>query len=51
MVFWDPADSTPKAQPRWKLPGPVNSLAFTPDGRYLALGNFNGTIYILRLDP
>jgi hypothetical protein len=30
---------------------PHCSLAFTPDGRYLVLGNFNGTDYILRLEP
>ena len=33
----------------WRLPGGVNSLAFAEDGRHLALGNANGTIYILRV--
>jgi hypothetical protein len=25
-------------------------VAFTPDGRYLATANANGTVYLLRLD-
>jgi WD40 repeat protein len=33
----------------WKLPGPVQAVAFAPDSRHLATGNANGTIYILRL--
>lgn len=33
----------------WKLPGRVAALAFAPDSHHLALGNANGTIYILRL--
>lgn len=35
----------------WQLPGQVGSVAFAPDGRHLATGNSNGTIYILRLAP
>ncbi len=31
------------------LPGPAESLAFAPDSRHLAVGNRNGTIYVLRL--
>jgi serine/threonine-protein kinase len=31
------------------FPGVVQSLAFAPDGRHLATGNGNGTVYILRL--
>jgi hypothetical protein len=35
----------------WQLPGgPVNDLALSPDGRYLATANGNGTVYILRLE-
>jgi WD40 repeat protein/tRNA A-37 threonylcarbamoyl transferase component Bud32 len=29
--------------------GPVRAVAFTPDGRYLATANANGTVYLLRL--
>jgi WD40 repeat protein len=35
---------------QWQLPGPVHSLLFSSDGRYLLTGNGNGTVYILRLD-
>jgi len=33
----------------WPMPFPVKSLALSPDGRYLAAGNANGTIYILQV--
>jgi WD40 repeat protein/tRNA A-37 threonylcarbamoyl transferase component Bud32 len=29
--------------------GPVRSVAFTPDGRYLTTANANGTVYVLRV--
>jgi hypothetical protein len=32
-----------------KLPAAAKVLCFAPDGRYLAVGNDNGTVYILRL--
>ncbi|HVS38536.1 MAG TPA: SUMF1/EgtB/PvdO family nonheme iron enzyme, partial [Gemmataceae bacterium] len=32
-----------------RLPGPVLSVAFAPDGRHLATANGNGTVYILNL--
>lgn len=35
----------------WSLPGYVNGLSFAPDGRHLATGNGNGTVYVLRLKP
>lgn len=28
---------------------PIRRMMYTPDGRHLVLGNFNGTVYILRL--
>jgi WD40 repeat protein/serine/threonine protein kinase len=34
---------------RWTLPGEIYALALSPDGRYLATANGNGTVYILRL--
>ncbi len=30
-------------------PGPIQGIAFAPDGRHIAIGNGNGTIYLLRL--
>jgi WD40 repeat protein len=33
----------------WKLPAAAGAVAFAADGRHLAVGNANGTIYILRL--
>jgi WD40 repeat protein len=36
----------------WKqLPGPVGAIAFTPDSCYLAVGNGNGTVYLLEVLP
>jgi WD40 repeat protein len=31
--------------------GAVRAVAFTPDGRYLATANANGTVYLLRVEP
>jgi WD40 repeat protein/tRNA A-37 threonylcarbamoyl transferase component Bud32 len=31
--------------------GSIMSIAYTPDGRHLVTGNYNGTIYVLRLAP
>jgi WD40 repeat protein len=45
VIHW-----TSAMQPKvWQLPGPVHGLAVSPDGRYLATANGNGTVYILRL--
>jgi WD40 repeat protein len=33
----------------WTFPGPVRCVSFAPDGQHLALGNGDGTVYILRL--
>ena len=47
VTLWDTADA--KEVFFRKLPGQVNSLAFTRGHRYLATGNGNGTIFIFRL--
>lgn len=33
----------------WTFPGRIENVIFSPDGRHLATGNPNGTIYLLRL--
>jgi WD40 repeat protein len=35
--------------PPWQFPAPVSRVAFAGDGRHLAVGTANGTVYILRL--
>ncbi len=47
LLTWDLA--TGKQTRRIALPGPINQLGFAPDGKHLATGNLNGTVYILRL--
>ena len=47
LALWDPI--TAKLIRDWQLPGPAYCLAFSADGRHLAVGNANGTLYILRL--
>jgi WD40 repeat protein len=50
--FWDPSAGKPRV--RTLGPGPfggaVRAVAFTPDGRYLATANANGTVYVLRVE-
>jgi hypothetical protein len=46
VFVWD-VDGKPKYQ--WQLLGPVRTVAFTADGNHLAIGNSNGTVYVLRL--
>jgi WD40 repeat protein len=46
LCVWDAA--TWDELYRWTLPM-ARSLAFAGDGRHLALGNSNGTVYVLRL--
>ncbi|MCP6768648.1 hypothetical protein NL529_27790, partial [Klebsiella pneumoniae] len=46
VFLWD-ADG--KAKQQWRQSGLVRSVTFTADGRHLAIGNSNGTVYILRL--
>jgi serine/threonine-protein kinase len=47
LILWEP--NVGKHINDWRFPGSVWSLAFAPDNRHLAIGNGNGTIYILRL--
>ncbi|MGE3806399.1 MAG: WD40 repeat domain-containing serine/threonine protein kinase [Gemmataceae bacterium] len=32
------------------MPGPVNQVCFSPDGRFLLTGNANGTVYVLDVE-
>jgi WD40 repeat protein len=34
----------------WEFPGEVTQSAFSPDGRFLATGNHNGTVCLFRLE-
>jgi eukaryotic-like serine/threonine-protein kinase len=34
----------------WRLPGMIDRIALSADGRYLFTSNHNGTVYVLRLD-
>jgi WD40 repeat protein/serine/threonine protein kinase len=47
VILWDV--STGDKMHDWKLPGSVEHVVFAPDGRHLALGNSNGTVYLLRV--
>lgn len=50
--LWDLSAATPEAKTIGPGPfgGPVRSIAFTPDGRYLATANANGMVYLLRME-
>jgi WD40 repeat protein len=47
VTVWRVADGQKLSS--WKLPAAVAAVAFADDGRHLAIGNANGTIYVLRL--
>lgn len=47
VVVW--SANMAKKLHEWNFPGPVYCVAFSPDGRHLALGNGDGTAYIPRL--
>jgi WD40 repeat protein len=47
VIVWDGASGEKLRE--WQMAGPVWCLAFAEDGRHLALGNGNGTAYVLRL--
>jgi WD40 repeat protein len=49
LAWWDAAG---RRLGEWRSPGfyfSAHTLAFAPDGRHLAVGNANGTVYLLRL--
>jgi WD40 repeat protein len=48
LALWD--TKTGKQLHAWKWPGDIGAVAFAHDGRHLAVGNANGTIYVLRLE-
>jgi hypothetical protein len=47
LAIYDPASG--KQLHNWDWPGVIGVVAFAHDGKHLAVGNANGTIYILRL--
>ncbi|HEY7311489.1 MAG TPA: protein kinase [Gemmataceae bacterium] len=49
LMWWETTSWTKRGELR--VPFAPRSLAFAPDGRHVATGNDNGTIYILRLAP
>jgi WD40 repeat protein len=47
IIYWDWSSASEFGEV--ELPGEVRGVAFTPDSRYLATANANGTAYLLRL--
>lgn len=47
VILWDAGKGTQRQA--WQFLDEVRALAFAPDGRHLAVGNANGTLYVLRL--
>ena len=57
VVCWDTSTYKKIARPTapdepklWQLPGWVRDMIPSPDGRYLATANSDGSVYILRID-
>lgn len=48
LAVWDAQTAKPLQE--WTWPGNITSVAPAHDGRHLAVGNANGTIYVLRLE-
>jgi WD40 repeat protein len=46
LAVWDTASG--KQLHAWDWPGNIGAVAFAHDGKHLAVGNANGTIYVLR---
>ncbi|MCI0682206.1 MAG: protein kinase [Gemmataceae bacterium] len=49
VVVWDLVEQ--RVEREWPWPGNIVHLRFAPDGRHLAVGNSNGTVYVLRFTP
>ena len=49
VVVWDLVNR--RVEQEWPWPGLPYHLRFAPDGRHLAVGNSNGSIYLLRFVP
>jgi WD40 repeat protein len=47
LILWDTASGALLRQ--WQLPVEPGQVAFAPDGRHVATGNSNGTIYLFRV--
>ena len=47
ITVWDAASG--RKLRSWPVPGVVENLQFSADGRHLLTANYNGTIYVLRL--
>jgi WD40 repeat protein len=47
LILWDVAGGEKRRE--WHLLDEARALAFAPDGRHLAVGNDDGTLYILRI--
>jgi WD40 repeat protein len=46
LGLWDTASG--KQLRAWDWPGPIGTVAFAHEGKHLAVGNANGTIYVVR---
>jgi hypothetical protein len=50
LIWWDVASRTKRRE--WTLPkGGLRCVKFAADGRHLAVGGMNGTLYLLRVAP
>jgi WD40 repeat protein len=49
VVVWETSSGTKRHD--WQFKGVVQDVAFSSDGRHLATGNANGSVYVLRLAP
>jgi WD40 repeat protein len=49
LHLWDPTQAPPRRTEFNLFSGPLAGVAFTPEGRYVATANGDGTVYVLRL--